>query len=111
MALIEFKILGHDIELLANGCLLSEDSFYEHFVNKTLNSTEPKSTSREVKYSFEHIKFYSNRICLMDNCILLNHVFLRTVPTIVTAHTFCASPDTRISSRQCLPIQGYFCAV
>ena len=36
---------------------------------------------------------------------------LRTVPTIVTAHTFCASPDTRISHRQCLLIQGYFCAV
>ena len=37
--------------------------------------------------------------------------FLRTVPTIVIAHTFCASPDTRISYRQCLLIQGYFCAV
>ena len=36
---------------------------------------------------------------------------LRTVPTIVTAHTFCTSPDTRISYRQCLLIQGYFCAV
>ena len=36
---------------------------------------------------------------------------LRTVPTIVTAHTFCASPDTRNSYRQCLLIQGYFCAV
>ena len=36
---------------------------------------------------------------------------LRTVPTIVFAHTFCASPDTRISYRQCLLIQGYFCAV
>ena len=36
---------------------------------------------------------------------------LRTVPTIVIAHTFCASPDTRISYRQCLLIQGYFCAV
>ena len=33
---------------------------------------------------------------------------LRMVPTIVTAHTFCASPDTRISYRQCLLIQGYF---
>ena len=36
---------------------------------------------------------------------------LRTVPTIVIAHTFCASPDTRISYRRCLLIQGYFCAV
>ena len=36
---------------------------------------------------------------------------LRTVPTIVIAHTFCASADTRISYRQCLLIQGYFCAI
>ena len=36
--------------------------------------------------------------------------FLRTVPTIVIAHTFCASPDTRISYRHCLLIQGCFCA-
>ena len=36
---------------------------------------------------------------------------LRTVPTIVIAHTFCASPDTRISYRRCLLIQGYFCTV
>ena len=38
-------------------------------------------------------------------------IALRTVPTIVIAHTFCASPDTRISYRQCLLIQGYFCAI
>ena len=36
---------------------------------------------------------------------------LRTVPTIVIAHTFCASPDTWISYRQSLLIQGYFCTV
>ena len=36
----------------------------------------------------------------------LTFSFLRTVPTIVIAHTFCASPDTRISNRQCLLIQG-----
>ena len=36
---------------------------------------------------------------------------LRTVPTIVIAHTFCASRDTRISYCWCLLIQGYFCAV
>ena len=38
-------------------------------------------------------------------------LFLRTVPTIVIAHTFCASPDTRISYRRCLLIQRYYCAV
>ena len=36
---------------------------------------------------------------------------LRTVPTIVTAHTFCTSRDTRVSYGWCLLIQGYFCAV
>ena len=35
-----------------------------------------------------------------------NIKMLRTVPTIVIAHTFCA--DTRISYRRCLLIQGYF---
>ena len=30
------------------------------------------------------------------------NALLRTVPTIVIAHTFCASPDTRISYCQCL---------
>ena len=51
---------------------------------------------------------------LLGNDIALCNFFtkvLRTVPTIVIAHTFCASPDTRISYRQCLLIQGYFCAV
>ena len=36
---------------------------------------------------------------------------LRTAPTIVTAHTFCASRDTRFSYGRCLLIQEYFCAV
>ena len=36
---------------------------------------------------------------------------LRTVPTIVTAHTFCASRDTRVSYGWWLLIQEYFCAV
>ena len=36
---------------------------------------------------------------------------LRTVATIVTVHTFCASRDTRVSYGWCLLIQGYFCAV
>ena len=32
-------------------------------------------------------------------------------PTFVTAHTFCASRDTRVSYGRCLLIQGYFCVV
>ena len=33
------------------------------------------------------------------------------VPTIVTAHTFCVSRDTRVSYGWCLLIQEFFCAV
>ena len=38
-------------------------------------------------------------------------LILRTVPTIVTAHTFCASGDTRVSYGWCLLIHEYVCAV
>ena len=51
--------------------------------------------------------FVRKLILLVNGKVLL----LRTVPTIFIAHTFCASPDTRISYRQCLLIQGHFCAV
>ena len=36
---------------------------------------------------------------------------LTTVPTFVTAHTFCASRDTPVFYGWCLLIQGCFCAV
>ena len=36
---------------------------------------------------------------------------LRTVPPFVTAHTFCASRDIRISLGICPLVQQYFCAV
>ena len=36
--------------------------------------------------------------------VMLQGTILRTVPTIVTAHTFCASRDTRVSYRWCLLI-------
>ena len=41
----------------------------------------------------------------------LNRSSLIKVPTFVTAHTFCASRDTRVSYGWCLLIQGYFFAV
>ena len=50
-------------------------------------------------------------VSLLENRIRPSRAQLRTVPTIVIAHTFYASPDTRISYRRCLLIQGYFCAV
>ena len=52
------------------------------------------------------------KVWLLNNASTLgNFSPLRTVPTIVIAHTFCASPDTGISCRQCLVIKGYFCAI
>ena len=41
----------------------------------------------------------------------INFVILRAVPTIVIAHTFCASRDTRISCGWCLLRLGFFRAV
>ena len=58
---------------------------------------------------FLHCELGSYSCCFLLESNYWNE--LRTVPTIVIAHTFCASPDTRISYRQCLLIQGYFCAV
>ena len=55
--------------------------------------------------------WYESEVVVDLALIATSQLFLRTVPTIVTAHTFCASPDTRISYRQCLLIHGYFCAV
>jgi len=40
-----------------------------------------------------------------------NFSALRTVPPFVTAHTFCASRDIRVSEGICSLIQQYFCVV
>ena len=52
---------------------------------------------------------------LCKNVFVISNIyiplFLRTVPTIVIAHTFCTSPDSRISYCRCLLIQGYYCVV
>ena len=58
------------------------------------------------RYSKKNCTSY--RVCLHAK---MTKGSLRTVPTIVLAHTFCASRDTRISYGWCLLIQGYFCAV
>ena len=49
--------------------------------------------------------------CDFDFKALMCQKTLKTVPTIVNAHMFCVSRDTRISFGCCLLIQGYFCAV
>ena len=49
---------------------------------------------------------------LATKCMFLQIQFvLRTVPTIVTAHMFCASRDPRASYGWCLLKHGYFCAL
>ena len=69
-----------------------------------------QNTSTDVNSSSERTLLVnvSSLICLFQE---MKWNLLRTVPTIVIAHTFCASPNTRISYRQCLPIQVYFWAV
>ena len=66
------------------------------------------------------IKKESNNGCSqmrMKSCSILSSVVLhvdihfRTALTFVTAHTFYASRDTRVSYGWCLLIQGYFCVV
>jgi len=71
---------------------------HNHLTLNCLYDPKAQSSYRE---------FHSTETALLR----IKNDILRTVPTIVTAHTFCASPDTRISHRQCLLIQGYFCAV
>ena len=51
----------------------------------------------------------SSLVFTVHSCLYVED--LRTVPTIVIAHTFCISRDTWISYGWCLLIQGYFCAV
>ena len=60
-----------------------------------------------------HLFQYGRRFCILlfARKLALVASILRTVPTIVISHTFCASPDTRISYRRCLLIQGNFGAV
>ena len=59
---------------------------------------------RKVNVSMKHWRFVISSI----TCPLATVTLLRTVPTFVTAHTFCASRDSRVSYGWCLLIQGYF---
>ena len=62
---------------------------------------------------YEHKKELLGRLTRLAQIKWENRVtnHLRTVPTIVNPHMFCASRDTRVSYRWCLLIQEYFCAV
>ena len=64
--------------------------------------------SEESKVSLTNISLNEP---LADYLYIRAVAVLRTVPTFVSAHTFCASRDTRVSFGWCLPIQRYFCAV
>ena len=65
--------------------------------------------------SFSDIRYKQLECVLQVSlfCFILatKEATLRTVPTFVTARTFCASRDTRVSLGWCLLIQEYFCAV
>ena len=88
-------------------------------VKRALKLIESKRNSSigEVGPCLSRSKF----LCLLSHQSTSNFLFemsrerhfisLRTVPTFVTAHTFCASRDTQVSYGWCLLVQGYFCAV
>ena len=57
------------------------------------------------------LRYYVNSDILVKLYYALIYPFLRTVPTFVNAHTFCASRNTRTSYGLCLVIKGNFCAV
>ena len=45
-------------------------------------------------------RFIQKQICIISlDLFMILYLLLRTVPTIVIAHTFCASRDTRVSYR------------
>ena len=76
--------------------------------------------SKEYRFTFKqlvsrhvsrHLRETPMQLKMLITEKMYKAIKLRTVPTIVIAHTICASPDTRISYRQCILIQGYFCAV
>ena len=67
-----------------------------------------------VSFCFVFLLLLAFYVCLpVCFCFFVFFFFisLRTVPTFVTAHTFCASRDTRVSYGWCLLIQGYLFAV
>ena len=70
----------------------------------------PADSSPSAGMYLELILTFSIAKCFMSRKTKPS-VLLRTVPTFVTAHTFCASWDTRVSFRWCLLIQGYFYVV
>ena len=95
--------------MLTSYTQLQNGSF--HVVERTRTSSKCQKMknvrAKRAKIVFSIVK-YAN---LWGFCCRRPRGCLRTVHTIVIAHMFCASSDTRISYRQCLLIQGYFCAV
>ena len=74
-----------------------------------INNFYPTHLGDEVRYTLV-VSLYRDRrrvkISLKQNMMDTKRLLpLRTVPTIVIAHTLCASQDTRDSYWWCLPIQ------
>ena len=67
----------------------------------------PNSITADCKRSIRATQKNRNKFEYLFSIIF--ETYLRTVPTIVITHTFCASRDTLISYGWCLLIQGYFC--
>jgi len=83
-------------------------SFTQIEVGEKTRTALSKLTTDQQKIALKGMKqFYLDTTKYLIDHLPIDNKLLRTVPTIVIAHTFCASPDTRISYRQCLLIQVY----
>ena len=100
------KVDSHQVPKEYFGYLLGKANLKVNAVKDTPHKSQPScnSSTRKISYKIFDPDFFFD-------ALEESHVALRTVPTIVIAHTFCASPDTRISYRRCLLIQRYYCAV
>ena len=93
----------------------SQINYLYWFIINDTNSTEENHVEKisegyfKVRSQMQILSLQSGvytKIRVSNKLMMIKFPLLeRTVPTIVIAHTFCASPDTRISYRQCLLIK------
>ena len=96
-------MIGEVIEIKCHGPLLFRGNAYE---SPTVFLDILSSDSHHLKLTCQKLTpYYVTKISRYSRKL----VRLRTVPTIITAHMFCASRDTRVSYGWSLLIQGILC--
>ena len=83
--------------------------FLAAFLTQSLDSDPKQDIIHEMQFHTAESGEKPELFYQFDRRFVLSH--FHQLRTIVIAHTICASPDPRISYRQCILIQRYFCAV